>query len=105
MRRDEAEAQRQRLQRDDYAHTYFVREQPVGEWEIVRANIPHPTSHHVVGERAAASPTDAEQAAENVDAARRLKALRERRARLANVHSEPAAPPPYLAVLPPGFGY
>ncbi len=50
MRRGEAEAKRERLQRDDHEHTYFVREQPVGEWEVVRTNIPRPTSH-VVAER------------------------------------------------------
>lgn len=44
MRREAAEAERERLQRDDHQHTYFVREQPVGEWEVVRTNLPHPTS-------------------------------------------------------------
>ena len=104
MRREEAEAQRERLQRDDHEHTYVVREQPAGEWEIVRTNIPRPTSHHIVAARGAASRNDAEQTAELADAARRLKALRERRARLAN---EPAAPPdPGPVIVPqiPGFG-
>jgi hypothetical protein len=110
MRHEEAEAERQRLQRGDHEHTYFVREQPVGEWEVVRMNIPRPTSHHVVAGRGAASPTtDAEQAAELADAARRLKALRERRARLANVPSEqPPGPPedprPFVVRQIPGFG-
>jgi hypothetical protein len=106
MRREEAEAQRERLQQDDYEHTYVAREQPAGGWEVVRINLPHPTSHCVVPGRGAASPTpDAEQAAEDADAARRLKALRERRARLADVPTEPATPPPYVVVQPPGFGY
>ena len=106
MRRDEAEVQRERLQRDDREHTYFVLEQPAAEWEVVRTNIPHPTSHHVgAGRGAASSATDADQTAEDADAARRLKALRERRARLANLPSEPATPPPYAVVQPPGFGY
>lgn len=110
MSREEAEAQRERLQRDDYQHTYFVCEQPAGEWELVRINIPHPTSPHVMPQRRAASPaTDAEQTAELADDARRLKALRERRARLANVPSrEPAAPPedprPFIVRQIPGFG-
>jgi hypothetical protein len=42
MTREEAEAERERLQRDDREHTYFVREQPVGEWEVVRTNLPRP---------------------------------------------------------------
>ena len=50
MRREEAEAEQDRLQRDDHQHTYFEREQPVGKWEVVRTNIPRPTSH-VVAER------------------------------------------------------
>ncbi len=50
MRREEAEAERERLQRDDHEHTYFVREQPVGEWEVLRANLPRPTPD-VVAER------------------------------------------------------
>ena len=50
MRREEAEAEREKLQRDDHQHTYVVREQPVGEWEVVRTNIPRPTSD-VVAER------------------------------------------------------
>lgn len=50
MRREEAEAERERLQRDDRAHTYFVREQPAGEWEVVRTNVPHASSD-LVAER------------------------------------------------------
>ena len=50
MRREDAEAERQRLQQDDHQHTYVVRERPAGEWEIVRMNIPRPTST-VVAER------------------------------------------------------
>lgn len=46
----EAEAERQRLKRDDHEHTYVVREQPAGEWEVVRINLPHRTSD-VVAER------------------------------------------------------
>ena len=108
MRREEAEAQREWLQRDDHEHTYLVGEQPAGEWEVVRTNIPCPTSHphHVVAGRGAASPTtDAEQTDELADAARRLKALRERRARLANdVSGKPPAPPPFVVRQIPGFG-
>lgn len=103
MTREEAEAQRERLQGDDHEHTYVVREQPTGECEVVRMNIPHPT--HVVPGRGPVSPTtDAEQ---DADAARRLKALRERRARLADVPSEPADPAPYVVPPPlPGLrGY
>lgn len=55
MNREEADAERDRLQRDDREHTYFVREQPAGEWEVVRTNIPHPTPD-VVAERG--EPTD-----------------------------------------------
>ena len=44
MRREEAEAERERLQRDDHQHTYVVREQPAGEWEVVRLNLRHRTS-------------------------------------------------------------
>lgn len=104
MRREEAEAERERLQRDDHQHMYVVREQPVGAWEVVRTNIPRPTSHVVAGRGAASPTTDAEQTAELADAARRLKALRERRARLAN--EEPAAPPEDLRpfIMPPGVG-
>ena len=50
MRREEAEAQREKLQRDDHEHTYFVREQPAGEWEVVRTNLPR-SSLNVVAER------------------------------------------------------
>jgi hypothetical protein len=55
MTREAAEAERERLQRDDPQHTYVVREQPVGQWEVVRTNIPRPTSH-IVAERG--EPTD-----------------------------------------------
>jgi hypothetical protein len=48
MRREEAEAERKRLQRDDHEHTYVVREQSVGEWDVVRMNLPHRTSDVVV---------------------------------------------------------
>jgi hypothetical protein len=50
MRREEAEAERERLQLDDHEHTFVVRERPPGEWEILRMNIPHPASD-VVAER------------------------------------------------------
>jgi hypothetical protein len=50
MRREEAEAERERLQREDHQRTYLVREQPVGDWDVVRTNIPRPTSR-VVAER------------------------------------------------------
>ncbi|HWE11889.1 MAG TPA: hypothetical protein VG365_00175 [Solirubrobacteraceae bacterium] len=50
MRREEADAERERLKQDDQEHTYFVREQVAGEWEVVRTNIPCPTSD-VVAER------------------------------------------------------
>jgi hypothetical protein len=104
MRREDAEPQRERLQRDDHEHTYVVREQPAGEWEVVRTNIPTPTSHRVVARRRAASPTDAEQTAELADAARRLEKLRERRARLANVPTPPEDPGPFVVRQIPGFG-
>lgn len=50
MRREAAEAERARLQADDDQHTYVVREQPVGEWEVVRMNIPRPPAN-VMAER------------------------------------------------------
>jgi hypothetical protein len=50
MRREDAEAKRDRLQRHDHEHTYDVREHPVGEWEVVRINLPHRTPH-LVAER------------------------------------------------------
>jgi hypothetical protein len=109
MKREEAEAQRERLQRDDHDHRYVVREQPAGDWDIVRTNMSPPTSHCVVAGRRAVSPTDAEQAAELADAARRLRALRERRARLANVPggklaAGPEDPRPFVVRQIPGFG-
>jgi hypothetical protein len=104
MRREEAEAQRETLQRADHEHTYVVREQPAGEWEVAWTNIPGPTSHPVGARRGPASPTDAEQAAELADAARRLEKLRERRARLANVPAPPEDPGPFVVRQIPGFG-
>ncbi len=105
MRREDAEAERQRLQRGDHQHTYVVREQPSGEWEVACIDIRRPPSYPAAERRAESPTTDAEQTAELADAERRLKALRERRARLANV---PAAPPedprPSPIRLPPGFG-
>jgi hypothetical protein len=50
MTREDAEAERESLQRDDHEHTYIVREHPVGEWTVVRMNLPHRTSD-VVAER------------------------------------------------------
>jgi hypothetical protein len=44
MQRQDAEAQRDRLQLDDHDHTYLVREQPVGNWEVVRIDLPHRAS-------------------------------------------------------------
>ena len=44
MRRQDAEAQRVRLQLDDHDHTYLVREQPAGNWEVVRIDLPHRAS-------------------------------------------------------------
>ncbi|MBV9416008.1 MAG: hypothetical protein JO363_13585 [Solirubrobacterales bacterium] len=61
MRHDEAEAERQRLQQDDHEHTYVVREQPSGEWEVVRTNVPRPRpTSDAVAERGepAAPPED-----------------------------------------------
>ena len=52
MTREEADAECGRLQRDDRKHTYFVRERPAGEWEVVRMNFPRPTSD-VVAEQGA----------------------------------------------------
>jgi len=34
--REQAEAERDRLQREDRAHTYVARGRPDGEWEVVR---------------------------------------------------------------------
>ena len=105
MGREEAEARRERLQRDDHKHTYVVREHPAGEWEVVRTNIPRPTSHRVVAGSGGASPmTEAEQIAELAEAAGRLRALRERRARLANVPAPPEDPGPFVVRQIPGFG-
>ena len=56
MRREDAEAERQRLQDDDRQHTYIVREHPSGEWEVVQIGIPRPSSN-VVAERG--EPTEA----------------------------------------------
>jgi hypothetical protein len=56
MKREEAEAERERLQREDVQHTYVVREHRVGEWEVVRMNLPHRSSE-VVAERG--KPADA----------------------------------------------
>lgn len=39
MTREEAEARRELFQRNDHEHTYFVREQPVGQWEVVRTDL------------------------------------------------------------------
>ena len=50
MTRAEAGAERERLQRDDRHHTYFVRERSAGEWEVVQTNIPRPALD-VVAER------------------------------------------------------
>lgn len=55
MKREEADAERERLQREDRDHTYFVREQSAGEWEVVRTNLRRHTSD-VVAEQG--KPTD-----------------------------------------------
>ena len=82
-----------------------MREQPAGAWEVVRMNIPCPTSRCVVAGAGATSPkTDAEQTAELAEAAGRLRALRERRARLANVPAPPEDPGPFVVRQIPGFG-
>lgn len=52
MRREDAEAERERLHQEDREHTYFVREHPAGEWEVVGTGIPRPNSD-VVAERGA----------------------------------------------------
>ncbi len=44
MRREDAEARQDRLQRDDHGHTYLVRERPEGEWEVVQIDVAHRTS-------------------------------------------------------------
>jgi hypothetical protein len=44
MQREDAEAHKDRLQRDDHDHTYLVRERPGGEWEVVRIDVAHRTS-------------------------------------------------------------
>jgi hypothetical protein len=56
MTHREAEAERERLQRDDREHTYFVREQPSGEWDVVRINIPNSQPRMTVAERGAPAP-------------------------------------------------
>jgi hypothetical protein len=45
MRREDAEAQKDRLQRDDHEHTYLVRGRSGGEWEVVRIDLAHRTAH------------------------------------------------------------
>jgi hypothetical protein len=55
MTREEADARREMLQRDDHEHTYFVHEQPAGEWEVVRTNLPGPTLN-VVAQRGEPTP-------------------------------------------------
>lgn len=52
MRREDADARRDRLQRDDQDHTYLVRERPVGEWEVVRIDLARGASD-VTAERGA----------------------------------------------------
>ncbi|MFZ1992736.1 MAG: hypothetical protein WAU75_01400 [Solirubrobacteraceae bacterium] len=44
MRREDAEAQKDRLQSDDHDHTYIVRGRSDGEWGVVRIDLPHQTS-------------------------------------------------------------
>jgi hypothetical protein len=39
MRRQDAEAHRDRLQQEDQAHTYVVRERSPGDWEVVRLDL------------------------------------------------------------------
>lgn len=58
MRHEEAEAERQRRQRDDHEHTYVLREQPSGEWEVVRINVPRPTSDAVAERGEPAAPSE-----------------------------------------------
>jgi hypothetical protein len=42
MLHEEAEAERDRLQRADRANSYVLRERPDGAWEIVRIGVPRP---------------------------------------------------------------
>jgi hypothetical protein len=58
MNHEQAEAERQRLQQDDREHTYFVREKPSGEWEVVRANIPRPALNAVAERGAPSAPPE-----------------------------------------------
>jgi hypothetical protein len=102
MRRQDAEAHRERLQRGDREHTYVVREQTGGAWEVVRTNIPSPLSPRMLQP---VQPRHASTADDELDdAARRLNALRQRRARLANEPAAPADPGPFVARQLPGFG-
>jgi len=39
MERTEAEAERDRLQSADRAHSYLLRERPGGDWEVVRIDL------------------------------------------------------------------
>jgi hypothetical protein len=59
MTREEAESERLRLQHNDHEHTHVAREQPSGEWEIVKIGIRRSTSD-VVAQRGepAAPPED-----------------------------------------------
>jgi hypothetical protein len=41
MRREDAEAHKDRLQPDDHHHTYLERGGPGGEWEVVRIDLTH----------------------------------------------------------------
>ena len=45
---------REMFQRDDHEHTYFVREQPAGQWEVVQIDLRRP-SLDVVAERGEAA--------------------------------------------------
>lgn len=51
MRRVDAEALVDRLQRDDQDHQYLLREQPGDEWEVVKIGLAQRIPQHVRAER------------------------------------------------------
>jgi hypothetical protein len=50
MRRIDAEALRDRLQREDQDHRYLLREQPGDEWEVVRLGLARRNLQHLKAE-------------------------------------------------------
>jgi hypothetical protein len=58
MTRQEAEARRELFQRDDHEHTYLVREQPPGQWEVVQIDLQRPSANTVAERGEAADVRD-----------------------------------------------